>query len=208
MVPLRVLLIMAILTAPHYTWGQKKKKPPPENPIDKVQSVANFNLRQFSGTWYLLSVASECDNLKTDNHRVEATKIQISPSTNARRQETMATSTFRKLDGICWEIKHAYVPDRVDKGRFILRAKGYAGSLDMVVGETDYQNYAILYYQRRNKITLKLYGRKTSVSDDVYRKFDDLVSKQGIDLEYIYPFPSYGFCDSADQFHILNEVPR
>lgn len=32
------------------------------------------------------------------------------------------------------------------------------GQVDVVLGETDYQNYAILYYLRRNKITLKLYG--------------------------------------------------
>lgn len=36
--------------------------------------------------------------------------------------------------------------------------KGYMGQVDVVLGETDYQNYAILYYLRRNKITLKLYG--------------------------------------------------
>ncbi|XP_056396985.1 complement component C8 gamma chain [Hyla sarda] len=208
MSPLKVILIMAILCAPHYTWGQRKKKPPPERPIDKIQSVANFNLQQFSGTWYLLSVASECNYLKTENHRVEATMAKISPSKKDRGPETMAVSTFRKLDGICWEIKHSYLPSKSDKGRFTLKAQGYSGSLDMVVGDTDYQNYAILYYQKKNKITLKLYGRKTSVSDSIYLKFDDLVKKQGIDLEFIYAFPSYGFCDSADQFHILNEVPR
>ncbi|XP_066435813.1 complement component C8 gamma chain [Eleutherodactylus coqui] len=203
MSPPRVLLIILILGAPPYTCGQRNTKP-----SDKMQGLATFKLQQFSGKWHLLSVASECNYLKTNNHRLEATMIQASPSKNARGEETMAVSTFQKLDGICWEIKHSYVPIRSAKGRFTLKAQGYAGSVDMVVGDTDYQNYAILYYQRRNKITLKLYGRKTSVSDEIYRKFDDLTVKQGIDLQYIYPFPSYGFCESADQFHILNEVSR
>ncbi|XP_040261149.1 complement component C8 gamma chain [Bufo bufo] len=207
MSPLNVALVVTVLCILPYTWGQRNKKPP-ESPINKIQSAANFNIKQFSGKWYLLSVASDCNYLKTNNHRVEATIIQASLSKNARGAETMAVSTFRKLDGICWEIKHSYQPSKSAKGRFTLKARGYVGSLDMVVGETDYQNYAILYYQRRNKITLKLYGRKNSVSDDIYRKFDDLAGKQGIDLEYIYPFPSYGFCEAADQFHILNEVPR
>ncbi|XP_075690894.1 complement component C8 gamma chain [Rhinoderma darwinii] len=203
----KFILILVILCTPPYTWGQRNKKPP-ERPIDKIQSAANFDLKQFSGKWYLLSVASDCNYLKTDNHRVEATVIQASPSQNSRGVETMAVSTFRKMDGICWEIKHSYLPSKSAKSRFTMKAQGYIGSLDMVVGETDYQNYAILYYQRTNKITLKLYGRKTSVSDNIYRKFDDLAVKQGIDLEHLYPFPSYGFCETADQFHILNEVPR
>ncbi|KAM3912490.1 complement component C8 gamma chain [Leptodactylus fuscus] len=206
MSPTRVVLIIVILCTPSYTRGQRNKKVP-ESPIEKIQSANNFNPQQFSGKWYLLSVASDCAYLKTNNHRVEATIIQASLSKNAKGVETMAVSTFRKMDGICWEIKQAYQPSKSTKGRFTLKAQGYAGSVEIVVGETDHQNYAILYHQRRNKITLKLYGRKTSVSDDVYRKFDNLVAKQGIDLQYVYPFPSYGFCESADQFHILN-VPR
>ncbi|XP_077140704.1 complement component C8 gamma chain [Ranitomeya variabilis] len=207
MSPPKVALVIVILFAPLYTWGQKNKKPK-ESPIEKIQTVANFNLKQFSGKWYLLSVASECNYLKTNNHRVEATILQATLSTNARDEEIMAVSTFRKLDGICWEIQHSYLLSKKTKGRFTLKARGHAGSMEVVVGETDYQNYAILYYQRYNRITLKLYGRKTSVSDDVYRKLDDLAAKQGIDLQYIYPFPSYGFCETADQFHILNENPR
>lgn len=120
MSPLPVVLIMVILCTPPYTQGQRNKKPP-ERPIDKIQSAANFDLNQFSGQWYLLSVASDCNYLKTNNHRAEATIIQVSPSTSAKEKETMAVSTFRKLDGICWEIKHSYLPSKSAKGRFTLR---------------------------------------------------------------------------------------
>ncbi|XP_077333101.1 complement component C8 gamma chain [Lithobates pipiens] len=206
MSPPKVVLLLVILSTP-LAWGQRNKKPPPQNPIDKIQNVANFDINKFAGKWYLLSVASECNYLKINNHRVEATLIQASASKNSQGAEILAVSTFRELDGICWEIKHAYQTNKI-KGRFTIKGKGYMGQVDVVLGETDYQNYAILYYQRRNKITLKLYARKTKVTDDIYRKFDDHVNKQGIDLEYIYPFPAYGFCEQADQFHILNEVPR
>ncbi|XP_075041500.1 complement component C8 gamma chain [Mixophyes fleayi] len=205
MLPPQIILFLLVLCNPR-VWGQRKK--PIVNPIDAIQSAANFDQNQFSGKWYLLSVSSECDYLKTNNHRVQATIIQVTQSKTSRGVETLDVSTFRKLDGICWEIKHAYLPNKAKKGRYALKAKGYSSNLDVVVAETDHQNYAILYYQRRNKITLKLYGRKTSVSDDINRKFDDHVSKQGIDLEYIYAFPTYGFCETADEFHILNEVPR
>ncbi|KAM5146354.1 complement component C8 gamma chain [Mantella aurantiaca] len=201
-----VIFLLMILSAPS-TWGQRNKKPPPQSPIDKIQAVTNFDISKFAGKWYLLSIASECNYLKTNNHRVEATLIQASASKNSQGTEVMAVSTFRELDGICWEIKHAYQTNKI-KGRFILKGKGYMGKVDVVLAETDYQNYAIFYYQRKNKITLKLYGRKTKVTDDIYRKFDDHVKKQGMDLEYIYQFPAYGFCEKADQFHILNEVPK
>uniref|UniRef100_A0A8C5QQP3 Lipocalin/cytosolic fatty-acid binding domain-containing protein n=1 Tax=Leptobrachium leishanense TaxID=445787 RepID=A0A8C5QQP3_9ANUR len=135
---------------------------------------------QFSGQWYLLSIASECNYLKVNNHRVEATVVQASRSTKPKATED--------LDGICWEIRHEYPKNKVS-GRFTVKGRG---SSLMVVGETDYENYAILYYQRQRKITLKLYGRKKTASDDIYRKFDEHVSGQGIDLIYIYPFPSYG----------------
>ena len=29
---------------------------------------------------------------------------------------------------------------------------------EIVIGETDYNSYAILYYHKRGKITMKLYG--------------------------------------------------
>ncbi|XP_072287535.1 complement component C8 gamma chain [Pyxicephalus adspersus] len=205
MSPPKVVLLLLILSNP-LTWGKQGKKPP-QSPIEKIQSVANFDINQFAGKWYLLSVASECNYLKTNNHRVEATLIQVYASRTTRGIGAMAVSTFRELDSICWEIKHSYQTNKAT-GRFTLKAKGYMGQVEVVIAETDYHNYAILYYQRRNKITLKLYGRKTKVTNDIYRMFDVHVKKQGIDLEFIYPFPEYGFCEEADQFHILNEVRR
>ncbi|MEE6504853.1 hypothetical protein FKM82_005361 [Ascaphus truei] len=226
-VPTAVLLL-GILCAPH-AWGQKNKKP--ENPIEKIESEANFDPNQFAGKWFLVGVASECDYLKESNHRVEATIIQVSPSKAAKGAGSLSVSTFRKLDGICWEIKQEYQQNKA-KGKFILKglymhlflhtvtrgwglmgltprpfmrtARGYKGQLDVVVGETDHQSYAILYYQRQRKITVKLYARKATVGDDIIRRYEERVSKMGIDMEFIYYFPTYGFCEQADQFHILN----
>ncbi|XP_063287817.1 complement component C8 gamma chain [Pelobates fuscus] len=188
---------------PPQVLGQKKKVT--EDPIDKIQVQANFNMDKFAGQWYLLSVASECNYLKANNHRVEATIINAARSTKPRETENLLVHTLRKMDGICWEIKQKYRKNKIN-GRFILKVRGSIRQLDMVVAETDYENYAILYYQRQKKITIKLYGRGKTVKDDIYRKFDGHASNQGIDLLYIYPFPTYGFCEKADQFHILDET--
>ncbi|KAM9324300.1 complement component C8 gamma chain [Gastrophryne carolinensis] len=182
----KTLVLLLILGYPA-TWAQKGKVP--VSPISKIKSVDKFDMKEFSGKWFLLSVASQCSYLKTNNHRVEATFIQISSEKNIKRKEFLSMSTFRKMyvslwprnqapgagytDGICWEIKNAYYPNEANKikGRFILKVyeacfpflhlsagKGYAKDVEMVVGDTDYENYAILYYQKSRKISMKLYG--------------------------------------------------
>lgn len=32
-------------------------------------------------------------------------------------------------------------------------------NIEIVIGDTDYNSYAIMYYQKQGKITMKLYGR-------------------------------------------------
>ncbi|KAM8934343.1 complement component C8 gamma chain [Pelodytes ibericus] len=194
------ILLMVILCPPH-ALGQKNRVR--EEPIDKIGSQANFNLDKFAGKWYLLSVASECNYLKVNNHRVEATTIQASQATKPQKSDNLSVHTLRKMDGICWEIRQNYLKNKMN-GRYILNAPGPVKT-HMVVGETDYDRYAILYYQTQRKINLKLYGRTTTVANEIYQKFDELAAKQGIELHYIYPFPMYGFCEKADQFHILDE---
>uniref|UniRef100_A0A8C5WJ95 Lipocalin/cytosolic fatty-acid binding domain-containing protein n=1 Tax=Leptobrachium leishanense TaxID=445787 RepID=A0A8C5WJ95_9ANUR len=129
---------------------------------------------QFSGQWYLLSIASECNYLKVNNHRVEATVVQASRSTKQKATED--------LDGICWEIRQEYPKNKVS-GRFTVKGR-YARAATC--------DKSLSLCSGRGKITLKLYGRKKTASDDIYRKFEEHVSGQGIDLIYIYPFPSYG----------------
>ncbi|XP_018088005.1 complement component C8 gamma chain [Xenopus laevis] len=198
-----LLLLLSTPTA----LGQRQKKPSPPNPIDKIEATGNFMANRFAGKWYLLSVASECNYLKLHNHRAEATITQVTASKKPKAGDTLTVSTFRKMDGICWEIKHEYTENK-QKGKFLLRARGYGGPVDMVVGETDYNSYAILYYQRQRKLSMKLYGRRTDLSNDIFSRFDELVAKQGMGLGSLYAFPSYGFCESADEFHILDEVPE
>uniref|UniRef100_A0A8C5WJT8 Lipocalin/cytosolic fatty-acid binding domain-containing protein n=1 Tax=Leptobrachium leishanense TaxID=445787 RepID=A0A8C5WJT8_9ANUR len=201
MLPACVLSALLLICSPQ-ALGQKQKVTP--EPIEAVKAQPNFNLDKFSGQLYLLSIVSECNYLKVNNHRVEATVVQASRSTKPKATEDLSMKTLRKLDGICWEIRQEYPKNKVS-GRFTVKGRGSSLKVEMVVGETDYENYAILYYQRQRKITLKLYGRKKTASDDIYRKFEEHVSGQGIDLIYIYPFPSYGFCEKTDQFHILDE---
>ncbi|NXE55663.1 CO8G protein, partial [Casuarius casuarius] len=153
---------------------------------------------QFAGKWFLAGVASRCGYLAERSHHLEATAVVV-----AVEGQSLAVSTFRKLDGMCWEIKQHYLPAKA-RGRFLLKGRGYSSKVDVVVGQTDYSSYAILYYQRGRSISVKLYGRASRVSDAVVERFEQHVRAVGLNEDVTYYFPTYGFCDSADEFHILD----
>ncbi|XP_026517906.2 complement component C8 gamma chain-like, partial [Terrapene carolina triunguis] len=81
---------------------------------------------------------------------------------------------------------------------------GRGSNVDVVVGETDYSSYAILYYQKLRKISIKLYGRSVRVSDAIVGKFEQRITEMNMSEDFTYYFPTYGFCESADQFHLLD----
>ncbi|KAF1669722.1 CO8G protein, partial [Pygoscelis papua] len=154
---------------------------------------------QLAGKWFLVGMASRCSYLAEHSHELEATAVTVTVLDG----QSLAISTFRKLDGMCWEIRQHYLPAQAH-GRFLLKGRGYGGKVGVVVGETDHSSYAILYYQKGQSISVKLYGRSVRVSDAVVDKFEQRVSAVGLSEDMTYYFPTYGFCDSADEFHVLD----
>uniref|UniRef100_A0A8C9B0C8 Complement C8 gamma chain n=1 Tax=Phocoena sinus TaxID=42100 RepID=A0A8C9B0C8_PHOSS len=159
MLPPRTASLLTLLLAVG-SLGQRAQRPPrPPSPISAIQPTANFDAQRFSGTWFLVAVASACRSLQEQGHRAEATTLHVTPQGAA-----MAVSTFRKLDGICWQVRQLY-GDTGLPGRFLLQARGARGAVDVVVGETDYRGFAILYLERARQLSVKLYG--TSPRDRV-----------------------------------------
>uniref|UniRef100_A0ABK0LUP9 Complement C8 gamma chain n=1 Tax=Rattus norvegicus TaxID=10116 RepID=A0ABK0LUP9_RAT len=160
--PGAVLFFTLILMAS--SLGQRTRKPyGSTSPISTIQAQANFNAQQFAGTWLLVAVGSACRFLQEQGHRAEATTLHIAPQGAA-----MAASTFRKLDGICWQVRQLYGITGVP-GRFLLQA------------------------------------RTLPVSDSALNAFEERVRGANLTEDQIFFFPKYGFCETADQFHILND---
>ncbi|XP_064188817.1 complement component C8 gamma chain isoform X2 [Anguilla rostrata] len=131
------------------------RRPPKENPIDKIPAVVDLDLTKISGKWFLVSVASKCQYLLENNLRVESTTVTLTADTSPT--SPLSVSTLRKLNMQCWEIRQEYLSTKTS-GRFLLKSRNkMANDIDIIVGETDYNSYAILYYQKRGKISIKLY---------------------------------------------------
>ncbi|KAG5850341.1 complement component C8 gamma chain isoform X1 [Anguilla rostrata] len=177
------------------------RRPPKENPIDKIPAVVDLDLTKISGKWFLVSVASKCQYLLENNLRVESTTVTLTADTSPT--SPLSVSTLRKLNMQCWEIRQEYLSTKTS-GRFLLKSRNkMANDIDIIVGETDYNSYAILYYQKRGKISIKLYGRSERLQAHILDKFELLAEKQNLGIDFVFPFPKYGFCQFADEKHIL-----
>ncbi|XP_012784823.2 complement component C8 gamma chain [Ochotona princeps] len=184
------------------TLGRRVQKPAgPTSLITTVQPKAGFDSQQFAGTWLLAAVGSACRALQEQDHRVEATALHVAPQGTA-----LAVSTFRKLNGICWQVRQHYEDTQV-LGRFLLRARGPRGPVHVVVADTDYQSFAVLYQERGRTLSVKLYVRSFPVSDSALDEFERRVAETNLTQDIIF-FPTYGFCEAADQFHVLDEARR
>ncbi|NWI58370.1 CO8G protein, partial [Calyptomena viridis] len=178
---------------------RRRRPPPPQSPLEKVAAQEGLSLPQLTGRWFLVGMASRCSYLAEHSHQLEATTVMVTVPDG----KSLAISTFRKLDGMCWEIRQRYLPAQAP-GRFLLKGRGYSSKVDVVVGEADPTVFAILYYQKGQSISVKLYGRSSRVSDTIVDKFEQHVRAVGLSDDVTYYFPTYGFCDSSDEFHVLD----
>ncbi|XP_021269358.1 complement component C8 gamma chain isoform X2 [Numida meleagris] len=195
----RILLLLTLLLST--PWGQGQRPPPLRSPLKEVVTEGNFSLRELVGRWFLVGMASRCSYLAENSHRLEATVMTVAVPDG----QSLAISTFRKLDGQCWEIRQRYIPAGAH-GRFSVRGRGYNSKMEVMVGETDPRSYAIIYYQDSQGLSVKLYGRSSQLSDAVVDKFEQRARAVGLSEDVTHYFPTYGFCDSADDLHILNET--
>lgn len=111
---------------------------------------------------------------------------EVLPSLGTPSLPCLLPTPTSPRDGICWQVRQLY-GDTGLPGRFLLQgeearpagdegaglgkgltwltqlrlARGARGAVDVVVGETDYGSFAILYLERARQLSVKLYGTST-----------------------------------------------
>lgn len=184
---------------------RRPRKKPKVEPIDVAPAAQNVDIQQMTGTWYLLNTASKCSYLINHGTKVEPTVMTLTRSSPT--DETLSVSTKTRHNHQCWEILQVYDLTPTP-GKLTLKGARPELNTEIAIGETDYTSYAIMYYQKRGKITMKLYGRSTdNLSEPMLTKFEQLAEKQGLGLAYLFPFPTYSHCGDVDQDHVINCVP-
>ncbi|KAL6097968.1 c8g [Pungitius sinensis] len=182
---------------------RRPPKKPKVDPIELTPPTQNIDIQQMTGKWYLLNTASKCTYLMNHGTRVEPTVMMLTHSPD----RTLSVSTKTRHSNQCWEILQVYY-ETPTPGKLKLKGARAELDTDIAVVETDYNSHAILCYQKRDQITMKLYGRSVdNLSEPMLAKFEQLAEKQGLGLAYLFPFPTYSHCGDVDKDHVINCVP-
>ncbi|KAA8580865.1 hypothetical protein FQN60_013823 [Etheostoma spectabile] len=208
---------------------KRPPKKPKVDPIELIPAAQNVDIQQMAGTWYLLNTASKCSYLMTHGTKVEPTVMTLTHSS----AQTLSVSTKTRHNHQCWEILQVYDLTPTT-GKLTLQGTRPELNTEIVIGETDYNSYAIMYYQKLGKMTMKLYGGFLSydalvwyfrsksqvvvliffysarsvdnLSEPMLTKFEQLAEKQGLGLAYLFPFPNYSHCGDVDKDHVISKL--
>ncbi|XP_076868931.1 methionine-R-sulfoxide reductase B2, mitochondrial isoform X1 [Brachyhypopomus gauderio] len=195
------LLLLGLHVETRRSRFKPKLKPKKDvKPVEEILPAQNIDISQMSGKWFLLTTASRCKNLLENAFKVESTTMTLTAPESP--DSPMLVTTFRKHNYQCWEIRQHY-ESTGSPGHLLLKGNQPEMNVKITIVETDYKTYAILVYKRMDKITMKLYGRTTEVTDAIVDTFEKLAQKQNLGLDVVIQFPDYGFCDSADKEHVL-----
>ncbi|XP_068160536.1 complement component C8 gamma chain [Antennarius striatus] len=184
---------------------RRPPKKPKIDPISLTLPAQNIDIQRMTGTWYLLNTASKCSYLINHGTKVEPTVMTLTHSSAS--DQTLSVSTKTRHNHRCWEILQVYDLSPTP-GKLTLKGAGPQLTTEIVIADTDYDSYVIMYYHKRGKITMKLYGRSAdNLSEAMLTKFEQLAEKQNMGLAYLFPFPTYSHCGAVDQDHVINCVP-
>ncbi|KAI4806640.1 hypothetical protein KUCAC02_017457 [Chaenocephalus aceratus] len=186
--------------------GGAVSRPRPQRTRHKKPKVELIDLAPMTGRWYLLNMASKCSHLINHGTKVQPTVLTLTRSPDS--DQTMSVSTKTRDNHQCWEIQQVY---HLSAAPGKLTLKGPRSELDtkIVIGETDYSSYAIMYFQKRGQISIKLYSRSVDdLSEPMLSKFEQLAENQTFGLAYLFPFPTYSHCGYVDRDHVINCDPE
>ncbi|KAE8279970.1 Complement component C8 gamma chain Precursor [Larimichthys crocea] len=134
---------------------RRPRKKPKVEPIDVIPPAQNIDIERMTGIWYLLNTASKCSYLINHGTKVEPTVMNLTRPADS--SQTLSVSIKTRHNHQCWEILQVYDISPTP-GRLTLKGPRPELNTDIMISDTDYDSYAVIFYQKRGQITLKLYG--------------------------------------------------
>ncbi|KAM9712883.1 complement component C8 gamma chain [Menidia menidia] len=206
-----VVLVCVCLLGPAEALGGAKSRPRPQRrpkkpktePVDKTPPAQNINIDQMAGKWYLINTASKCPLMLKQASSMEPTVMTLTRLSD----QTLSVSTKTRHNHQCWEILQVY-HQTPTTGRLLLKGRNPDLDTVVVIGESDYSSYAILFYQKRGEVTVKLYTRSPdNLPEPVLVKFEQVSEKHGLGLAYVFGLPTYSHCGDVDKDHVIKCIP-
>ncbi|XP_078082864.1 protein AMBP [Mustelus asterias] len=166
----------------------------PLNATNNDQVQENFDLNQFLGTWYALGVSCDCPWFKKYKDKMAITKLTMSQS-----EDHKLIGAFQyDRNGTCVNVTGQYEM-RDPPGHFAFSSgSAHANTADIRVTETNYNEYALLFYGRMIQLnqtkSIALYGRTRKLKKEINEKFKQSALKHGFSEDLILFLPERGAC--------------
>ncbi|XP_044517180.1 lipocalin-15-like [Gracilinanus agilis] len=154
----------------------------------------DFDAKQFSGLWYVVSMVSDCKVFLGKKEHLLMSTILINAMEGGNLSAHMA---IPGTEG-CKTMEAEYLKIG-SEGHFKVPASGY---LDVRVEETDYKSYGILYIYKELEGVLstmvQLFSRTQNVSPKALRAFQDFYPVVGLEDDMMYLLPKSDACSQED----------
>uniref|UniRef100_F6VYX5 Lipocalin 15 n=1 Tax=Monodelphis domestica TaxID=13616 RepID=F6VYX5_MONDO len=154
----------------------------------------DFDVKQFSGLWYVVSMVSDCKVFLGMKEHLFMSTILINAIEGGNLSVHMA---IPRTEG-CQTMDAEYLKIG-SEGHFKVPASGF---LDVRVVETDYKAYGILYIYKELEgvfsTMVRLFSRTQDVSPKALRAFQDFYPIVGLEDDMMYLLPKSDACSQEE----------
>ncbi|XP_075885064.1 protein AMBP-like [Nelusetta ayraudi] len=154
----------------------------------------NFDHEQFLGTWYDVAIATTSPQVQRMHLGTPISRVEVE-----NRDGQLKATVTGVMNGMCrvMEVDHQ---NTTTPGRYFFNLQALQLDVDAYVVKCNYSHFAFIATSNRRptgetSLTLKLYSRNRTVSDDVLAEFKALVVQQeGLSEEMLMVKPDRGDC--------------
>ncbi|KAA0704792.1 Lipocalin Precursor [Triplophysa tibetana] len=160
-------------------------------------SMTDFDLEKMSGKWYIIGMATNAEWFVSHKANMKMGTAVLVPTEDG---DLDLSYTNMNENGSCWRMNH--LANRTETpGRFVFTSQRWGNDNDMRVVDARFDEYAFIHTIKTkggvSDLLNALYGRNTTVTEDLVEKFKTFSLDTGILQENILILPPYEECPTA-----------